>query len=717
MTTNSQIYHRWNVRVELSRPVFQALHQIDTLSQVHIRLQAGPSIYEQPPPLPLYSPSAPASLVSHAQLLYGSHTLQLAPSPFYMPPPASTLPPPPPPPKYSKSKASKKSATARNPPTLSGFRNLKTLSILDIDDLEVITELKSCIRNSQGTLNKLMLSFSASLALRARKPPPEIDPDDSDPDDDFQVMPVSAPPMPTYDVSGPAKAFRAQEERKIQEAVLGRIFDVEPYHVKKPAKRAREKETVTLKQEPSAKAPGNDFIDSLKAVSNRLMKDLNGSEDWTTAQQDVLDIIEAAARKYVREEESKKEPLVNEADGESSSAGANGEANGQMNGQEAAQSSAASDEQKSEGGLFEKKTPKGKESDPDSSNPDDIDIEAPVEDNSFDDTIEAIAAELANGSEAPTPKDTTTQVNGSDAKAAVTGDEPPAQETSTYASAAAASLDAQHDNFKMLAEKLQLYEVQAAELQKEVNSLVDPSAGANAMKRVNEAERQIQEFSENIKDIRREMTVVAAEIDDAEKQCPATARDDGPNAVQQRISEYTRSTRGLSLETLSIHLIPVKASVLSRAIDLRVLKKITLLNVGNQASIWALLTKENKVEPLPLRKIFTDNVSVIFLNFVSQLPELHELYMVEKPEKYKPESFAPRSTVTVDQIRRLALKKHIGTLKCLMIKNQQDLTWDIDARTTSLICRRGARLEELAISMSIREIVSLIIPTDISNGV
>lgn len=708
--------------------MFKALHQIDTLTQLHIRLQAGPSIYEQPPPLPLYSaPSAPASLVSHAQLLHmnmhSDYTLQLAPAPFYIPPHISTLPPPPPPPKSSKSKASKKSATARNPPTLSGFHNLKSLSILDIDDLEVITELKSCIRNSQGSLSKLKLSFSASLALRARKPPPEIDPDDSDPDDDFQVVPVSAPPIPPYeDVSGPAKALRAQEERKIQEAVLGRVFDVEPYHVKKPAKRARDKETVTLKQEPSGKAPGNDFINSLKAVSNRLMKDLNGSEDWTTAQQDVLDIIEAAARKYVREEESKKEPpLKNEANGESSSAGANGQANGQTNGQtngpEAAQSSAPSDEQKSEGSLFEKKAPKGKENDQDSSNPDDIDIEAPVEDNSFEDTIEAVAAEMANGSEAPTPKDTVTKVNGSGAKAAVVGSEPPAQESSAYAPAAAASLDAQHENFKMLAEKLQFYEIQAAELQKEVNSLVDPSAGANAMKRVNEAERQIQEFSENIKDIRREMMVVAAEIDDAEKQCPATVRDDGPNAIQQRISEYTRSTRGLSLETLSIHLIPVKASVLSHAINLRALQKITLLNVGNQASIWALLTKENKVEPLPLRKILTDNVSVVFLNFVSQLPELHELYMIERPEKYKPESFAPRSTVTVDQIRRLALKKHIGTLKSLMIKNQQDLTWDIDARTTSLICRRGARLEELAISMSIRELVSLIVSANISSVV
>lgn len=587
----------------------------------------------------------------------------------------------------------------RNPPTLAGFKNLKALSILDIDDLEVITELKSCIRNSQGTLNELKLSFSTSLALRARKPPPEIDPDDSDPDDEFQVVPVSAPPpLPTYDdVSGPAKAFRAQEERKIQEAVLGRIFDVEPYMVKKPARRTREKDTEAPKQEPTA-APGIDFINSIKAVSNKLMKDLNGSDDWTAAQQDILDTIEAAARKYVVEEESRKEmPDENGTTGESSSAGEKV--------QEAAEAGAAPNGQKAEASLFGQKTAKSKENEQDSCNPDDIDVEAPVEESFSEDPIEAGAVEPNSSSEAAASKDSTTKANG--VETAVGSGEAAVEESKPKVPADAAILDPQQENFKMLAEKLEFYEIQAAQLQKEVNSLVDPSAGVDAMRRVNEAERQIQEFSENIKEIRREMSVVAAELDDGEKQRADTKRNDGPDAMQKRISEYTRSTRGFSLQTLSIHLIPVKASVLSRAVDLRALKRITLLNVGNQAPIWALLAKENKVEPLPLRKIFTDNVSVVFLNFVSQLPELHELYMLERPEKYKPESFAPRSTVTVDQIRRLALKKHMGTLKSLLIKNQQDLTWDIDTKTTSLICRRGGRLEELAISMSIREIASL----------
>lgn len=684
--------------------MFKALHQINTLTHLHIRLQAGPSIYEPPPPLPLYSPSSStASLVSHAQIppyaiIHGGFNYPPPPPPFYLHPPTSTLPPPPPPSRASKAKALKKSAS-RNPPTLSGFKNLRTLSILDIDDLEVITELKSCIRNSQGTLDKLKLSFSTSLALRARKPPPEIDPDDSDPDDEFQVVPSSAPPpLPTWgDTSGPARAFRAQEERKTQEAVLGRIFDVESYVVKKPARQTREKITEAPKKEPTS-APGIDFINSIKAVSNKLMNDLSGSDDLTSAQQDILETLEAAARKYVAEEESRKEtPKESETNGESSSAGGKGP--------EAAGADTALNGQQAEASLFEQKTARSKENEQDSSNPEDIDVEAPVEDSLFEDSVETGASEPVSSSEAAASKESTTKVNC--VEPTVGSGEASVEESKSEAPATAVISDPHQENFKMLAEKLEFYEVRAAELQKEINSLVDPGAGVDAMRRVDEAERQIQEFSENIKDIRREMSVIADEIDDGEKQRADSKKTDGPGAMQKRISEYTRSTRGLSLQTLGIHLIPVKASVLSRAVDLRALKRITLLNVGNQAPIWALLAKENKMEPLPLRKIFTDNVSVVFLNFVSQLPELHELYLLERPDKYKPESFAPRSIVTVDQIRRLALKKHMGTLKSLMIKNQQDLTWDIDTKTTSLICRRGSRLEELAISMSIREIVGL----------
>lgn len=687
--------------------MYKALHSIDSLSHLHIRLQAGPSLYEHPPPLPLSSPIATPTASTHhlplidSQLPPPTFTLPPPPPPFYIPPPTSSLPPLQPPPKPpSRVKTLKRSSTSKNPPTLSGFRNLKTLSVLDIDDLDVVTELKSCVRNSQATLSKLKLSFSHNMAMRARKPPPDIDPDDSDPDDEFQVVPVVAPPpvTPYDDVSGPARAFRAQEERKTQESVLGRIFDVEPYLVKKPTRKPRDKENEPPAEEKTSN-PGQYFIDSLKAVSEKLMKDLVGSEDFAAAQQEILDTIETAARTYVAESEGKsgvsKENGVNGVNGESSSSGAD------MNGAAEPDASKGEDAHQAEHSLFEPKTTKGKEFEQDA-NPDDINIEEPVEDSFVEEPSEIATPEPINGTDAVSTKASPSKVNGVENSAANGGTLPV---LGSNESNAAVNLEAQRRNFKTLAEKLEFFEIQAGELRKEIREL-PTNPGPESEKRLKDADSQMIELSNNIKEIQREMSVVAAEIEDAEKQNPAAAQADDAEAVPSRITEYTRSTRGLSLQTLSIYLIPVKASVLSRAIDLRVLKRITLLNVGTQAPIWALFAKENKIQPIALRKIFTDNVSVPFLTFVSQLEELNELFMLERPDKYKPEPFGPKTAITMDQIRRMVLKRHMPTLKRLMIKNQQDSTWDVDEKTMLLICRRGKNLEELAVSMGIRAIVS-----------
>lgn len=545
--------------------------------------------------------------------------------------------------------------------------------------------------------------------MRARKPPPDTDPDDSDPDDEFQVVPVSAPlPLPPYDdASGPVRALRAQEEKKTQEAVLGRIFGLEPYVIKTPKKnRDRQREAPKHEQQP---APGQHFVSSLKDASNKLMAELNGSDDLTAAQQEWLETIVAAAKKYVNEEDFKKATSKeNEATGQPSTESDHGEI--------ASKSSGVADAQQSGPSLFEPKSSPVKETQQDAS-PEDIDIEAPIEDSSIEEASDAGAPDAVNGDEkAVSTAEQPAEINGTAAKSSEKAPEPvhpevlQTEEVSRSVSKAAVNLDAQKENFKKLEAKLEFYENQADQLQKEINS-ISVDSGPDALKKLREAERQTSEFSRNIKDTQQEMSDMAAEIQDAEKQIRAAAEAKAVDGVRQDISAYNRDTRGLSLQTLSIHLIPVKPRVLSDAIDLHVLKRITLLNVGNQAPIWSLLMKKNQEAPLSLRKIFTDNVSLQFLNFVSQLSELHELFMLERPEKYKPESFAPKTTVGIDKIRRLALKKHMGSLKRLMIKNQNDVTWDLDTRTTSLICRRGKALEELAMSMSIREIVSRRLPT------
>ena len=171
------------------------------------------------------------------------------------------------------------------------------------------------------------------------------------------------------------------------------------------------------------------------------------------------------------------------------------------------------------------------------------------------------------------------------------------------------------------------------------------------------------------------------------------------------MSDYVRNTRGLTLTSLAIYLIPIKASILSRAIDLTVLQNITLLNVGPQIPFWNLLARENKISSLPLRKIHTDNVTWPFLAFVSQLDTLTELYLLERTQKARVESTAAKTTVTMEQIRRVILKKHVSTLKILMIRNDAGAEWDLNVKSAMLLCQRAKALEELAVSFGIRTMV------------
>jgi hypothetical protein len=566
---------------------------------------------------------------------------------------------------------------------------LKSLSVLDIDSLDIITELKSCVTNSASTLSKLQLSFSDYLGSQARKPPPDLDPDDSDPDDEFQV---AVPPVsgPTDDVNGPARAFRAQEERKSQEAVLGRIFDVEPYLIKKPLRKpSRDNESGSTGDDVRP-YPEIDFINALTEWSRKLMKEVNESDILPPAHQNLLDLIEEAARKYVDSEHWKGTIQDAKTAGEQSS-------NSSM--QPKCDEEGKGTDKTSDNGLFETTAPKLKDSDKDAS-PEDIDIEEPLEQLTLDSQDPATSKTPPNETAIPA---TVTSAQGSSSRTSSVRTHVGGM---TGVEKAVSNLEAQKINFRTLAEKLNNFETQANDLNKEIQGL-RASDGAAALERLTEADKQMQSFSRNIHDIQREMSVVEAEIEDAEKQIPSSHAPEGAEVAQQRrMTDYLRSTRGLALETLSIYLIPVKASVLHKAIDIRALRRITLLNVGPQGAIWTLFHKENKESPLALRKIFTDNVSMAFLNFVSSLEEVHDLFMLERDHKYKPESFAPKTSTTMTQIRRLVLKKHIHTLRRLMVKNQMDNAWDFDEKTFSVVCGRGQQLQELACSTNIKAMVS-----------
>ncbi|KAF4971759.1 hypothetical protein FZEAL_9750 [Fusarium zealandicum] len=703
---------RWNIRVELSRPVYRELHRIETLTKLHIRMQAGETYYITPPPLPLTLDDLPP---------VSTHWADVPPPP---PPPVFSAPladnmtsapvlsasPPsllPMSKQFSKSRGGKRGSVAQEPPTLSGFKTLKSLSVLDIDNLELVTELKACVRNSSSTLIELHLSLSDSLALQARRPPPDSDPDDSDVDDEFQVVPISQ--SNSFDATGPAKTFRSQEERKHQEGILGRIFDVESFITKKaPLNRSPREAACNHENGHDAEGDGNaedprdEFVSSIRSVSTRLMSHINGTRDFSTAQQDILDVIEKAARKYVDSCEVAT-PRPDEPSGSSSALPKDGEE------QEADKDGRSDPETRDHPNLADRS--KGKASGEVS--PDDIEIEHldGMEDldeesdeqqtkDSDDKSSEPLSTSL--------PKETLDATKETPDAGSSSGAMP---ETTALDLAglnkAHANLEVQRANYETLLSNLLKFQHDTGSVIQRIKALQAEGSGVD-LGQVNDAEAQLSILSQSVGDIRRRIKMTEVEIlavTTVANRLSGMSQEGSAEISRRSIDEYIRDTRGIALETLGVYLIPVKASVLSRAIDLRCIKNLTLLNVGNQGPIWTLLSKENKVHPLALRSVFTDNVSTSFLNCMAQLDELHDLFMLERSTKYKPESFTSRTTVTIDQIRRLVLKRHMPTLKRLMIKDESNSSgWDANQKAMILICSRGVQLEELALSMNIHAV-------------
>lgn len=175
----------------------------------------------------------------------------------------------------------------------------------------------------------------------------------------------------------------------------------------------------------------------------------------------------------------------------------------------------------------------------------------------------------------------------------------------------------------------------------------------------------------------------------------------------EEMRDYIRATHGLQLEELSLYLIPLRASILARALDLNVLRRLTLLSVGSQDSFWLLLTKlQRHSTHISFDSIHTDHVSPAFLEFLRMFEGLQELFMLERSTKNEPDSGLPKANVNITSIRKIALNKHIRTLQRLLIKNENDETWDLDAKTIRFLSSRGGGLTELAISLNMKHYVS-----------
>ncbi|KAI2606694.1 hypothetical protein GGR54DRAFT_412669 [Hypoxylon sp. NC1633] len=593
---------RWNIRVELGSPIYQSLHEIKSLRRLHLRLQAGPSVYDNPPPLPLSDAQYP----QYAATASGMQFVHPGDGPPPLPPASSTS-------KSSwKTRTSKKATLTQEPRTIAGFRNLESLSVLDMDSLDIVPQITTCVRNSSSTLRELQLSFSFALAMQSRRPVAELEMDESE-DDDFQADPLIT--TANYDNNGPARIFRAQEERKAQELVLGRIFEVEPSKPKNCDPPTEEKAEEQTEEKISTSQYGQQFIYDVTHAFTRMMMHVNGISDFGHLdQQDALDTITEAAKKYVESEKSKIMPSS------STQAGSNDDDLRQA--------------QLPDGEELSDQRPKAKS----------VTFAAEPED----------LIDISDPEELPTADPQSNVDTGmADIMADITSSENLADEPEAEESFYSAT-----------------------------------SSGDSDLVRISNARQKLDRI-----------------LADMEKY---VAEKLGEGNLGQNASQYLRETRGIGLHSLSLHLIPIKASVLSKAVDLHTLERITLLNVGEQRKFWTMMMMENKQKRLPLRKVFTDDVCLQFLQLVSELDCVTEVLLLQRSPKYNPQSFAPRPTTTIGQIRKMILKKHMGSIQRLMIKNQADDSWDIDDRAMRIICGKGHELQELAVIMGMQEIHTLI---------
>ncbi|KAG4435478.1 hypothetical protein IFR05_009050 [Cadophora sp. M221] len=700
---------QWDIRVELSHPVWKELHKIKALKHLHVRMQLGPSTYQPLPPLPnSILPPAPGEVDSSipGSILHPLPPILPVPAgspnsfPFgnqiakiYLQPPGAKV-------------------ETKAPPTFSNFNDLKTLTVLDMDTLDYLDELKDCIRNSSSTLSSLKLSFSDALMNRSRKPPPDPQSDDdSDQEDEFgQLIPPAGipPPNPALgaaDPNGPSKILKAQEEKKQQEAALGKIFGLENVAPKPKPQLPVAPKTEIEKSKPE-EDPKRRFIRNLAPVAAKLMGHVKPGSDISAEGKETLAMIEKAALMYLEATEKKAEKAPASV-GSSTAKATPASSSASTDGVEDAIMTGAAAE---EPGLFDKPEDKKPKERSDISNPDDIDIEAPE------------GSELIVEPETSAPEVTPDEPSAVSNPPAVIFDEPVVSEAVVPSTAITVKeledlpgLDEQGraELFEVLEQHADMVstvvameqegDMWAEKVEAFTTKLESGATISEAEKKmVMDARAAIQGVAQRVSQLSIGMNIVSEHLLELKE------RSRGKAYLDSAMSEYVRTTRGLTLNALSIYMIPIKASVLSRAVDLNVLQSITLLNVGPQSPFWNLLARENKLAPLPLHKVHTDNVTMAFLLCLSQLDKLTELVLMERPSKDRVESSALKSTVTIEQIRKMVLKKHASTLKVLVVRNDTiSLDWGFNIKTAMLLCDRAKNLEELACSFGIRTMHTL----------
>lgn len=749
----------WDVPIELSGAVYQALQRLQGLRQLRLRLDVS-----------LFSN---LKLILHAGPLPGSSGISNHPPATNMsssfpslPPlnnnnPLGTLP-------GQKSRATKKKRVGQSNfwagnRELSGFKQLSSLSLLGISSLDYLDEISGCLKASTTSLKSLALSLSHETAQKARKtsaaaPPPADEATSDDEEEDELIDPPTPPPPPPATTPLPTLPTRTEadvrKEKQAQEAILAKIFDMEQQN-NKSKKLERNLILSTSKQESQSGI--SNALKDVKAMAQKLSEVVSRDSNDPSADREAVEMVHKAAAQYL----SKNTALSKTPNSGKSTASSSAETPAPPKAMMPAGSSTHPEPTAFAQNLASSKSEGASDSIGNSINWDaykaiqdlaknkDLDINSLLEEaingqggQSASSWIPPGPSTLQNNSLSNAPSGfsspgTTTPLNEAQSSLSNSTSHPPLLFDKNPAPSDLMKMDSspdvtQDNNLMMQQNGSQIHPAtahpdvplptpptnQPTDDSGDVDMThpdEDPTEIIADQEMVSDEDENAEEDVEEAgmqsprKRVRFEALKNAEGVEDAEAAGPQTNGEvdlrDGSAKQEQSPDEvmqaWIREAHGYQLEEVKLHWIPMRAGILSRAIDLTVLKRITLLNCGSQDGFWMILAGfQARQGTIAIKSIHSDNISKSFMKFLKSFEGLTELFMHER-KKNQSESTAASSQpkISIAEIRRQGLRKHLKTLKRLMIKNEHDSSWDLDAVTITLLSNKGGNLIELAVSL------------------
>ncbi|CAD6570780.1 MAG: hypothetical protein ASARMPREDX12_009169 [Alectoria sarmentosa] len=782
---------QWDAPIEISGAVYQALHKIQSLRCLRIRLDIlpPPKLLIRPGPSPP-NPSLAMQQAMQAQM-QNQAPLAAIPPQFVPPPPgpaSTSIPYPSHATKINNIKRKKAGGGGgfnywANGRAFSGFKSLQTLTLVGLSNHDCLSEIAECIKASSASLRCLTLSLSTELARKSRKPVPvnnpELDdPSDTEMDDEDELSQPPQPPTGASQATTTTNEADIRKEKLAQESILAKVFDLQSVSAEgKKLEKTLSLPGGQLREEEDSQA-------NIRTV-NQLMKSLMDSplaagSDATSLEIRLqhLRMIKAAAERYISHQETQKIKLLTEQTKpptlfvkKASSKPLNPLASGFKPSStnkgpsvidhdfEALSSPTSPYFDSGAGVSLPNGTPKPFSPSGGLSSLDQSTLLSYLPGNSSSKsaisqpyTSPYVAGSYPSSSDpapffpyehsnhstlgftSPSGYPSSLQTSSSDAWGGITPSNKDALPSiSKYVPIVGHNQKIKHKPTKKSPPAKKGYpfssEDESEDTAKTPPSAPPPFFAASVDTEALEGSMNVdmEHPDEDITDLGEDQEIIAGSESPEETATPrkrakvgvvepgssshTAHKEPNPPAEEtptltmssdEAMQSYIRATHGLQLEELSLEWVPLKASIVARALDLSVLKRLTLLEVGPQDAFWTLLVRlQSATQITAFKSIHTDNVSLSFVKFLATFEGLEELFMLERNKKQAAEP-EPESTVTISTIRKDALRKHMSTLQRLSLRNERNEQWDVDPRTLRSLALKGTKLRELAFSLSLK---------------